>query len=286
MIVRCWGVRGSVPTPRQQTLRYGGNTPCVSIDLGGRTLIVLDAGTGIVELGRTIDPRIETIVLLLTHLHADHIQGFTFFAPIYHHDRRIYLPPSPVHPEWSLMNLFDGVHFPLTAQQIHGAPSLSYESAMEALAADGVSVDYIATNHPGGAVGYRIERGGRRVVFIPDNELEPTYRRTTGHEEFVDFCRDADLLIHDSQYLTPELPRMAGRGHSTFEQACSLASDARVRRLVLYHHDPERTDDQLDSIGDQARRLLAAHGAGVECIVAHEGLEIEIGADDVDLRNQ
>jgi ribonuclease BN (tRNA processing enzyme) len=279
MIVRCWGVRGSIPTPRRENLRYGGNTPCVSIDLGAGTLIVLDAGTGIVDLGRDIDPRIDTIVLFLTHLHADHIQGFTFFAPMHQRRHRIFLPPPPVHPEWSLMRLFDGVHFPLTADQIVASPSLSLHEVEECLALHGVRVFHIATNHPGGAAAYRIERDGFSMVFMPDDELDPPYPRASSREEIVEFCRGADLLIHDSQYLTSELPWMAGRGHSTIEQTCALAADAEVKRLLLFHHDPGRSDDQLDAIGKEACEMLRARGSSVECIVAHEGLEIELGGD-------
>jgi ribonuclease BN (tRNA processing enzyme) len=136
-------------------------------------------------------------------------------------------------------------------------------------------VRMIANNHPGGATGFRIEYGGRSVIYMTDNEIDPPNEPTTSRETLVDFCRDADLLIHDATYLDEEMTERRGWGHSTIGEACDLARDAGARRLVLFHHDPDRTDDALDAIAEQVDQRLAAEGL-MTAIVAREGLSLQL----------
>ena len=146
------------------------------------------------------------------------------------------------------------------------------------LAEHGIDLARQALNHPGGAFGYRITHEGRAFVFIPDNELDPPAREVE-HGAIVAFCRGADVLCHDAQYLGSEIAARRGWGHSSVEQATDLAIEAGVGNVVLFHHDPDRTDAELDAIQGEADERLAPHGIG--CVVAFEGLTFELGSGDV-----
>ncbi|GIV58306.1 MAG: MBL fold metallo-hydrolase [Rhodothermaceae bacterium] len=272
MVITFWGVRGSVPTPGRHTCRYGGNTSCVSVEIEDRVL-VLDAGTGLIELGASLAGTGRAVFVLLTHLHSDHIAGFPFCPLLYRTDSRLHLL-SYEHEgrPWSLMRLLDGCHFPLRAADIVARPVCVEADPLGYLAAHGFSVRRLALNHPGGAFGYRITHHGRSVVFMPDNELDPPPPVVTAYPEMVAFCRGADVFIHDAQYLQEEHAEHRGWGHSTLEQACHLARDAGVGHFVAFHHDPSRTDDALDAMQERARALVAAHG--IRCTVAYEGLRL------------
>lgn len=278
MRVTFWGVRGSTPAPGAAFVRYGGHTTCVSVAIGDQVL-VLDAGTGIRPLGRSLVGRSEAIFVLLTHLHADHVIGFPFFAPLYESERMVHLLDyQEATGVWSPLALFDGVHYPLrpgdlpcAVRRVDGDPG-SY------LAQHGIELERQAVNHPGGAYGYRVTHEGRSFVFIPDNELDPP-EREVAREEIVAFCRGADVLCHDAQYLGSEIAERRGWGHSSVEQAMELAVEAGVRNAVLFHHDPDRTDADLDEIQAAARAQSDPHGIG--STVAFEGLTFDFGSGDV-----
>ncbi|MFQ5571769.1 MAG: MBL fold metallo-hydrolase [Rhodothermales bacterium] len=277
MIVTCWGVRGTIPTPGEHTVRYGGNTTCVSVEMNGSVLI-LDAGTGIRELGTTLLDRDQDIYLLLTHLHTDHILGFPYFMPLYDTSRCIHLLDYPKDGEgWSPLNMFDSVHFPLQPEHIPCTYHRVRGDGITYLRNQGFEISALLMNHPGGAFGYRLEQGEHSFVFIPDNELDAA-EPTTTFEEFASFCRGADVLCHDAQYLDAELATRHGWGHSCVSRVCDLAVAAGVKHLVLFHHDPERTDDALDALQIDAARTLAPHG--IACTVAYEGLALDLGGKE------
>jgi phosphoribosyl 1,2-cyclic phosphodiesterase len=259
-------------------MRYGGNTACVSIDIGGDNILVLDAGTGIRVLGKSLQEGTATIFILLTHTHWDHIQGFPFFCPLYEPERLIYVFPTPIgQAMWcSALEQMDGAHFPVRPAALPSRTQCITRNAMDFLQRHGFCVTQIATNHPGGGSGYRIEHAGRAVVYLTDNELDPPYKQTTTFEEFVRFCQGADVLIHDAQYLKDDMPHKHGWGHSLVHQVCDLAMAARARHLVLYHHDPDRTDDELDSIQKMARAWLRKSAPSIQCTVAYEGLMLQV----------
>lgn len=278
MKIRFWGVRGSVPSPGPSTVRYGGNTACVSVEFVANRLLVLDAGTGIRELGKWLEGREMELFLLLSHNHWDHIQGFPFFNAIYQSNRKIYMFPTPGAKQMlcSLIDQMDGAHFPISPDKLPSQYVCVIDNALDFLRSHGFDISRIATNHPGGGYGYRIQNEGKTVVYITDNELESTFHRNTEYSEFIRFCTNADILIHDAQYLNQDMPHKQGWGHSLVSQACDLAAAAAVKHLILFHHDPDRIDKELDSIQEEARAWFSDKGMTTLCTAAFEGLTLEV----------
>lgn len=272
MITTLWGVRGSIPVSGEHVHRYGGDTTCVSIEFPDQ-ILVLDAGTGIRHLGASLMGSDKPILILLTHPHADHVQGFPFFGPMYLPGREVQvLDHQNGGAAWSLISMLDGFHFPLTPAEIPGTLKRVSDPSIRYLRDRGIEIDQQPVDHPGGALGYRIRHDGRTLVFIPDNELSGPLSAAGLRDQVVDFCRGADVLIHDTQYLAEDMPQKWGWGHSTLPDVCDLAAAAEVGHLVLFHHDPSRSDDQLDEILDRGRDLLDP--AGITCTAAREGLTL------------
>jgi len=281
MTIRFWGVRGSIPSPGPSTAKYGGNTPCVSVEMGDGRILVLDSGTGIRDLGKHLmtDPAApQSIFVLLTHEHWDHIQGFPFFSPIYEKDRKVVIFPVErgMNLFCSLLDQMDGAHFPVTYEQLPSVHECTHSDAVTYLTQHGVDISRQRTNHPGKCFGYRITRDGRSIVFMPDNELNPPANRQATIDQLADFCRDADLLIHDSQFVPSDMPHKRGWGHSLVSETCELAAAANVRQLVLFHHDPDRTDAQLDAIERESRNWFAEHAPKTRVTAAREGMIVEL----------
>jgi phosphoribosyl 1,2-cyclic phosphodiesterase len=279
LTIEFWGVRGSIPSPGATTVRYGGNTSCVSVQLSTGQRLILDAGTGMRQLGQSLASDDSDLFILLSHPHWDHIQGLPFFQPLYQPDRHIYIFPTPCGETlWcTALEQMDGAHFPVKASDLPSHTQCITHEVMTFLDNKGFGISEIATNHPGGSKGYRIEDGGSTMVYLTDNELEPPYAKTTSFESFVEFCWQADVLIHDAQYLESDMPHKHGWGHSLVSQVRELAAAAEVKRLVLFHHDPERTDDELDVIQEETHRWLQQHHPEAWCTAAFEGLTIDVG---------
>lgn len=278
MIVNFLGVRGSVPVPGRETLRYGGNTSCVAVEADDRVLL-LDAGTGIRRAGDMVRHHGGEAFVVLTHPHADHVQGFPFFAPLFEPGTTLHLPDwTPEGRRWSLLDLLDGVQVPITPAALRARIERPREDAESYLRRHGWDVATLPLNHPGGALGWCVRHRERSFVHLTDNELRAA-RPVTSFERMVEFCRSADLLSHDAQLTDAERAAYAGWGHSTVSDACALAIAAGVRRLVLFHHDPERDDDAVDALCDQAGELLRPHG--IACYAASESLRIDL--DDAHL---
>jgi phosphoribosyl 1,2-cyclic phosphodiesterase len=281
MRVTFWGVRGSIATPGPATVRYGGNTVCVEVRTSDGSLIILDAGTGVRELGDKMmreGERPEAIHLFVTHPHWDHIMGAPFFAPIY--DKRTHLvihALSPrAHRSVEKMILFDGEHFPVLASQIPAkvdrGPDLT-DSARVGSA----TITRISLNHPGGADGFRIDDDdGSSMCYLTDNELDPPGQVTTTPAALAKFAYGAGLLVHDAQYLPQDMPAKRGWGHSVIDQVLALGKTAEARVLALHHHDPSRDDAALDRIGDEAVQWTREHAPAMQTIVAAEGLTIDV----------
>jgi phosphoribosyl 1,2-cyclic phosphodiesterase len=277
--VRCWGTRGSVPTPGPETARFGGNTSCVEVRTGD-TRIILDAGTGIRLLGEEIreEEGEKQAVVFLTHSHWDHIQGLPFFSPAYDPDFKLRIC-GPTQENLSAEAVFahqmGPIFFPVTFQELPA--SITFSEVQEGdWVQDGVRMRAKRVRHPSVTLGYRLEALGRSVVYIPDNELEGGSLATPARwgEEIEDFVRGADVLIHDAMFTEEESPSYEGWGHSTFEQTVDLALRADVRRLLFFHHAPGRSDAELNRIQESFEEEVLDRGGDLQVRAAEEGINI------------
>ncbi len=271
-----WGTRGSIAVPGPDTLRYGGNTTCLSLEIADQPPIVLDAGTGIRPLGLKLMERPGPlhIKLLITHLHWDHLLGFPFFRPIYHPEVSLDMGGWPRCLE-GVQSLFDSQrrdgHFPVTFNQLPSRIRRDQDLLAPRFDLGPVRVRTIPLNHPQGGIGLRFALDGRRLVFLTDNELDGP--RGLGLDDYARFCQGAQVLVHDAQYLPEEMDRHRGWGHSDWRSVLELARKAGVERLILTHHDPNRADEAIDAVLDEARYLAGPH---LLVEAAHEGLSLTI----------
>lgn len=280
MHARIWGCRGSLAAPGPQTVRYGGNTPCVEVRLRDETLLVLDAGTGIRPLGVQLAPALpRRIHLLLTHLHLDHLQGLGFFPPLWNPEVEVHVwgPPSPVHSlEARIEKYLSPPLFPVRLSELSSRVAF-HDVPEEPWRIGGARVTAEPVAHQGPTVGYRIEENGHALAYIPDHEPARDADLLSRRPEWISGFRlahEADVLLHDSQYTEDEYPTRIGWGHSSVAQAVAFARVARAGRLVMFHHDPVHTDADLERHLDRARDLWGeAEGAPA---LAFEGMEIEL----------
>lgn len=282
MLVTFWGTRGSIPVPGPSTVRYGGNTPCVSIRLASGPLLVLDSGTGIRALGNAPESSEEcSFALLLSHGHWDHIQGFPFFAPGYRDTCRIQVIGGPGGTNCLKQLLSDQMeqsYFPVQLEQLKAR--IEFDEIHEGWKQVGSArIRAFALHHTSAGWGFRIEEspeaGGGAIVYLTDNELPaggPDWELTRS------ICAGADLLIHDAQYLEAEMAAHRGWGHSSGRDATRLALEAGCRRLALFHHDPERCDDEIDALTADCRAEAIALSHALDVFAATEGQTLEIRA--------
>ena len=251
--VKFWGVRGSIPTPTPGNLGYGGNTPCVEILTPSGESFIFDAGTGIRNLGiHLLKNRCpcDDLNVFLTHFHWDHLQGLPFFLPLYGKANTITFHSA--RPVAQLREILRGqmatpyfpVHFDLLAAEMQFAQITGQPTAF-----GDVKISSFALTHPEGANGYRIERNGAVVVYATDHE----HGIDSADERLYNAALNADILIYDAQFTPDEYPTHAGWGHGTWLEAAKLAKRAKVRQLVLFHHDPGHDDDTMEQIVDEAR---------------------------------
>ena len=250
-----WGVRGTIASPSADRLRYGGNTSCLAVRISDDQHLVLDCGTGARRLGREIERRRggkpARIDILFTHYHLDHTEGLSLFAPLYTPGTRIRIHGVPS-PGRSLRETFETLvgppYFPVPISA--AGASVEYEALDGGpIAFDDLTVSVLPVHHPGGCHAYRIEREGRKVVYATDHE----HGDTATDAAFMRFVQGAEHLIYDAMYLPEEYERHKGWGHSTWVHGVKTAQAAGVRNLVLFHHDPDRSDDELETVLRSAR---------------------------------
>lgn len=298
MKLRFWGTRGSIATPGKDTVRYGGNTPCTELRLDSGELIILDAGTGIRNLGDHLCQDGEPIRahLLISHPHWDHIQGFPFFRPAFIAGNEVIVVGGE-NERLSVRSMINDqmnkIYFPLHMNDLQA--SLKFIPIDEGEFQIGTAtVSSILVNHPSFAFGFRITQNGKSVVYISDNEpydeehartfhnveerILKSYATSKGdpNQRIYDFVRGADLLIHDATYTPEEYTDHIGWGHSPYLFTLKVAAMGSVKRLMLFHHDPSHADNEMDVIVQRCRQEHHRCGYKFDLMAAMEGMEIAL----------
>lgn len=296
MKLKFWGVRGSIPTPGKNTVKYGGNTPSLEIRLDNDELIIFDAGTGIRNLGDYLISKGESLrtYILITHPHWDHIQGFPFFKPAFISGNEITVigtDREEIDLQHIIADQMKRIYFPIQLNELKA--TIHFRSiGEEEFTIHDAKVRTIYVNHPGFTVGYRIEYKGKVLVYISDNEpfdKESATRMTNfepvvlkkflehdgdPNQRIIDFAKNADVFIHDATYTPEEYVDKVGWGHSHYLFTLQLADQARVKHLVLFHHEPNRNDEQVEKILEKCRNEIKLRSYSFECSSAFEGLVI------------
>jgi len=283
--VRFWGTRGSIAKPGPTTARYGGNTSCIEVRSSRGTLVVIDCGTGSHGLGQAlVAAGTKRGCLLISHTHWDHIQGLPFFAPLFDHTN-----------EWdicgpkglsgslreTLAGQMESTYFPVALESL-GATIRYWDLLQGSFQVDDIRVSTHHLNHPALTLAYRLEADGASIVYACDHEVyshaaaDGNVRLDGPDLRHAEFAAGADLLIHDAQYTAAEYPAKVNWGHSTIEYAMRVAREAGVGQLALTHHDPLRTDDEIDTLLERARATMLQYESPINVFAAAEGQAIDV----------
>jgi phosphoribosyl 1,2-cyclic phosphodiesterase len=297
--IKFWGTRGSIAVPGPETLRYGGNTTCVELRADGE-IIVLDAGSGIRPLGIALDREFQArpikLSLLITHAHWDHIQGFPFFKPAYDSKNEIRIfgfDGAGATLREIMTEPMKAPFFPITMRELSARMDINKLNEMK-FSLGKLDIHVAFVNHPGVCAGYRIFTSGGSVAFLPDHEPYESFLHAARgkqlsseqakeiaaeqHAALVQFLRGSDILILDSQYTDQEYKTHIGWGHGSISSAVSLALEAEVHTLSLFHHDPSHDDETVDTMVASARELAIQSGGHLEIAGAQQGSEILLQA--------
>jgi phosphoribosyl 1,2-cyclic phosphodiesterase len=272
--INFWGVRGSIPCPGAETVRYGGNTSCIEMEVGDER-IIFDGGTGLRVLGQSLLAKMPLQAhIFFTHSHWDHIQGFPFFVPAFipGNTFKIYgaIAPNGATIEQRLHDQMLHPNFPVPLQVMQSKLQFYELEIGQKLEIGEICIKNALLNHPGEAVGYRIDWRGRSAAYITDTEHFPNGLG----ENVFNLAQNADVVIIDCTYTDEEYndPQSSkvGWGHSTWQEAVKMAKEVNVKKLVIFHHDPLHNDDFLDNIGKAAQKEFSG------AIVAQEGMSIDV----------
>ena len=277
MKIKFWGCRGSIPVADNRMMKYGGNTTCLEVWLDDR-LLIIDAGTGIRLLGeQLVKNNVKNIDVFITHSHWDHIMGFPFFMPIYNKDVKIRIFGCTSSYK-KLQDIFAGQmsyeYFPVSFSDLKSEIQFQ-ETCGDKYRINNHTIKTIQTNHPIYTTGIRIEKDNKSFVFITDNELN-LEKPKTKPEKFIEFCSDADYLIHDAQFTDMEYPKHTGWGHSTFEQVIALAKESNAKNAGFYHHGPDRKDIELDGLLMKYSHYCTDNNCNFSIFAVKEMQEIEL----------
>jgi phosphoribosyl 1,2-cyclic phosphodiesterase len=289
MIIKFWGTRGSVPVPGQNTVKYGGNTPCVELRTDDNHLIILDAGTGIRELGKSIinEKFKNHIDIFISHYHWDHIQGIPFFLPLYEKDYKITFygqTSNGIEIETLLKSQMARNFFPIEIGEIRNDLNFRKINSDSSYSIGGSVLKTFMVKHSSPTLTFKIEQNGKNVVYMTDNELnfEIDWDKNNFDElkkkyrDLIEFCRGADYLIHDAMYDQTLLEKKKGWGHSSNISVAYFALAAEVSNLIPFHYNPDYSDVKIDGMVGETVTLLKQQKSTIKCIAAREGLTIKI----------
>jgi phosphoribosyl 1,2-cyclic phosphodiesterase/ActR/RegA family two-component response regulator len=282
--IRYWGVRGTLPVPGADSLRYGGNTNCISIEFPRQRNFVFDAGTGIKRLGNHVMAHRRgkwSATMFISHPHWDHINAFPFFTPLFIPGNEVEVIGAKQHRKTmrELMSAqMDDVYFPIKLKEL-GARVFFRDIGPETMHFDDIEVRSMLLSHPGKCLGYRVTFAGRVFCYITDNEIYPAgspHHNPKFEADLMDFMRDADIAVMDATYFAEEYRTKVNWGHSSVDEVVRLAHGAGVKQLHLYHHDPDQTDAMIDRKLARAEECLAALGSNTVCTAPAEGDAIRL----------
>jgi len=291
--MRVWGVRGTSPSPGAHTVQFGGHTPCVELRTADDDIIVLDAGSGLRGLGRALSNAHDArpIHLFLSHRHSDHVIGLPHFAPLTEQSRDVVVACGNADAN-ELGPFLEALLSPPLFPPVAGIVSRLHArdwSTDDDVSVGRTMVRRLPARHPGAASIIAVQDDeGLILAYAPDNELSMASDDGTviaWRDALATALRDVPVLIHDATYVTSELTAHVGWGHSTAEEATRFAVHCNAGTLLLFHHHPDRTDEQLTQIVLECRALAASMGSALRVVAAAEGLTVDVRARDEHARD-
>ncbi|MCG8687247.1 MAG: MBL fold metallo-hydrolase [Desulfobacterales bacterium] len=268
MRIKCWGSRGSISVSGKEYVKYGGDTTCLEIQANSGETIIVDAGTGIRRLGKSLVKRdVKECYMLLTHTHWDHIIGLPFFHPLLCADTTLKVQDRTfggISTKEVIDEVMKTPFFPVRIEDYH-ADILFDASLNDSFTIGSVSIESIATSHSKDSLGFKFTENGKTFVFLTDNELGYAHRKGLTKEKYINFSKGADILFHDAEYTAEEYKCKVGWGHSSVDDVLDLAVKAGVGQLGLIHLNQDRTDDQMDDIVDQCNLFLNNQNNSIQC---------------------
>lgn len=282
MLIKFWGTRGSIPVPGEKTIKYGGNTPCVEIRHDDK-IIILDAGSGLREFGNSLNGHIKEFDILLTHYHWDHIQGIPFFKPLYKKENKITfygITSNGVNVKKLLEDQMTHNYFPITISDTAAEVEYIELNVEDKFSLNSMEIETLAVNHPSPTLTYKIKCGDKSVVYMTDNELSlkdlDKKDADNYHKKIVEFSYGCDYLIHDAMYEEHSVSSKKGWGHSGNLSLAEFALNAKVKNVILFHYNPDHTDEKIDQLLNETRSLLDSRNSGINCIGSADNLEIQL----------
>ena len=288
MILKFWGIRGSIPVSGKGTIRYGGNTPCVQLTTK-ENIIILDGGTGIRELGNALikENNHKNLCLLISHNHWDHIQGIPFFLPLFKKDYSVCIYSNPINglnAESVVDALMNPNFFPVDKEIFNAVIKYINIVPGKQFNIGNTIIETLLVNHSKGTVAFKISEKDKSVVYMTDNEIKYELRNNeidTGsisamNKSLINFCRNCDYLIHDSMFTLNDFINKKGWGHSNNISAAYFSILASVKNLLLFHYNPDYSDEVIDQMQDETKKIIESQGAKINCIASGEGLTLEI----------
>jgi phosphoribosyl 1,2-cyclic phosphodiesterase len=287
MRVKFWGTRGSIPVPGRNTIKYGGNTPCVEVITNSRSIIILDAGSGIRELGYKLKNSFDkNIKILISHYHWDHIQGLPFFLPFYNQQYNVTLYGETIEGR-DIKNLLRNQmtldYFPISMDKLSANINYKNIEADKFYKFDGISIETKLVNHPTPTLTFKITEQDKCIVYMTDNEIkyDPSSENIiddlkANNKVLINFCSGCNYLIHDTMYDEPSSFSKKGWGHSSNNTLAYFAILSRIKNLVLFHYNPDFSDAKIDELLEETKRIFENEDFDINCIAAKEGLEIEV----------